>query len=157
MVVFWIIALVVLVVIELATVGLASIWFALGAVAALIAAALSAPFWLQTVLFLAVSLISLVLTRPLAVKWLAGRRAATNFDRVLEMTGVVTEEIDNYAATGTVRVDGKEWTARSEDGRVIPAGSVVRPRYIDGVKLIVTPAAPPDPASFPRMREEQTR
>ena len=143
MVLVWSVAFGALVVIELATVGLASVWFAVGALAALIAAALGAAVWLQVTLFLVVSLVSLALTRPILVKKLAVRRSATNFDRTLEMVGVVTEEVDNVKATGTVRVDGKDWMARSMDGRVLPVGTPVRAQCIEGVKLIVLPAEVP--------------
>ena len=139
MIVFWMIALAVFVGIELATVGLSAVWFGAGALAALLAAALSAPLWLQLVLFVAVSALSLALIRPLLVDRLAPRRSATSFDRVMDMVGIVTEDIDNVAGSGKVKVDGKLWTARSYDGQPIPAGSHVEPRYIEGVKLIVSP------------------
>lgn len=143
MIVFWIIALAVFIVVELATVGLSSVWFALGALAALLAAAFTAPLWLQIVLFVAVSALALALVRPILVEKLSPRRSATGFDRVMEMIGVVTEDIDNIAGTGKVKVDGKIWTARSYDGRPIPTGAHVRIECIEGVKLIVTPMAVP--------------
>ena len=156
MTVFWCAALVIFIVIEVATVGLASIWFAIGAFAALIAAALSAPLWLQITLFIAVSAASLALTRPLVAKRLAIRRSATNFDRVLQMAGTVTEEINNIASTGTVHVDGKDWTARSIDGCVIPVGSIVKAECIEGVKLLVHPvnSVPPCCAAASRTVSE---
>ena len=132
MIKFWLIALVVFAAVEAITVGLTSIWFALGS--------LVAQLWLQIALFVVVSGITLAFTRPLAVKYLNNRRQATNADRVLEMVGVVIEDVDNVAATGVVKVDGKEWSARSMSGVRIEKGTLVRPMMIDGVKLIVVPA-----------------
>ena len=140
MIKFWLIALVVFAAVEAITVGLTSIWFALGSLVALFAAMLGAQLWLQIALFVVVSGITLAFTRPLAVKYLNNRRQATNADRVLEMVGVVIEDVDNVAATGVVKVDGKEWSARSMSGVRIEKGTLVRPMMIDGVKLIVVPA-----------------
>ena len=90
--------------------------------------------------FLVVSIATLWFTRPLALKYLNGRSVATNADRVVGMEGVVCEDIDNLAGTGAVKLDGKEWTARSDSGANIPSGSVVKVRRIEGVKLIVDAA-----------------
>ena len=141
MLIAWAVAFAVFVVAELATVGLVSIWFALGSAAAFLAALLNAQIWLQVVLFLAVSALTLILTRPFAKKYLDSRKRPTNADRVFEMTAVVTEEIDNLKGTGLVKVDGKVWTARSYGGEIIKTGAVVIPREIEGVKLIVSPAS----------------
>lgn len=139
MIVFWILALAAFVVIEIATVGLSSLWFAVGALGALISACFSAPLWLQVTLFVVISALSLALVRPVLVKKLSVRRSATSFDRVLELVGVVTADIDNVAGTGSVKVDGKTWTARSYNGQPIPAGTHVKTECIEGVKLIVSP------------------
>ena len=135
---FWLAAFVALAALEAATVNLVSIWFAVGALAALIAAALGAPLWLQVTVFILASALSLALTRPLARRFLARRRVPTNADRVLGQTCEVTEAIDNTAGTGAVYVDGKTWTARSRSGAPIPAGPLVRAQAVEGVKLIVT-------------------
>ena len=138
---FWLAAFVALAALEAATVNLVSIWFAVGALAALIAAALGAPLWLQVTVFILASALSLALTRPLARRLLARRRVPTNADRVLGQTCEVTEAIDNTAGTGAVYADGKTWTARSRSGAPIPAGTLVRIQAVEGVKLIVTEAA----------------
>ena len=138
-VIFWIVALVVFVVVEAVTVGLASIWFALGALAALICAALHAPIWLQVLWFLVISVVTLLLTRPLVRKYINSRTQATNADRVIGMRGMVREDIDNLTGLGAVYVDGKVWTARSAGGETISAGLPVLVRRIEGVKLIVEP------------------
>ncbi len=138
--VVWLVLMVLLFIIEAATAGLTVIWFALGALAALIAALFGAQIWLQVLWFLVVSIATLWFTRPLALKYLNGRSVATNADRVVGMEGVVCEDIDNLAGTGAVKLDGKEWTARSDSGANIPSGSVGKVRRIEGVKLIVDAA-----------------
>ena len=127
------------VIVELATYGLASIWFALGSLVGLVAAALGGPIWLQIVLFAVVSAATLLLTRPLAQKYVNSRTQATNADRVIGAKALVTEEINELAGTGSVRVDGKLWTARSADDSVLPAGTRVVVKEIRGVRLIVEP------------------
>ena len=140
MTILWIAAIVVFGVVEALTAGLVSIWFVPGAVAGLIAAMAGAGLLAQLVLFLAVSAAALAATRPLVKKLSAGRAVPTNADRVLGRTARVTETIDNDSAAGAVYVDGKTWTARSADGTVLPAGSRVEVRRMEGVKLIVEAA-----------------
>ena len=138
--IFWITALVLFLVVEAVTVGLASVWCAVGALAALICALVGGPVWLQAVWFVVVSVVALILTRPLVKKFVNGRTVATNADRNIGRIGLVTERIDNLAATGCVRIDGVDWTARSTvDERVIGEGAQVVIREIQGVKLIVEP------------------
>ena len=138
--IFWIAAMIFFFIVEAATVGLVSIWFAFGALAALICALMHAPVWLQITWFLLISVITLVLTRPLAKRYVNGRAVATNADRNIGRTAVVTERIDNLAATGAVKLDGVTWTARSpEDGVTMEEGTAVIVREIQGVKLIVVP------------------
>ena len=137
--VLWLIALIVFAVGEAITVGLTSVWFAVGALGALIAAGFGAALWLQVVVFLALSGVTLLLVRPLAKKFLTPRYQATNADRVIGATALVTEEIDNDAGTGAVYVDGKTWSARSSDGSPIPMGAKVVVDRMEGVKLFVTP------------------
>ena len=138
--VFWIAAMIFFIIVEAVTVGLASIWFAIGSVAALICALAGGPVWLQVVWFVAVSALTLFLTRPLVKKYVAGRAVPTNADRNIGRTAVVTEEINNLAATGAVKVDGLDWTARSTDDNItIPKDSVVVIWEIRGVKLLVEP------------------
>lgn len=136
--VYWLIALVVFLVIEAATLGLATIWFAGEALVALIAAMCGAGIVIQIVLFLVVSLILLFFTRPLAVRFLNKDTLKTNVDRVVGMEGVVTEEISNLAGTGKVSLGGNMWTARTEnEGGTIPVDAVVTVLRVEGVKLIV--------------------
>ena len=123
--------------VEAATAGLVSIWFAAGAVAGLIAAWLGAGVAVQVVLFAAVSAAALAVTRPLVRRYAAGKAVPTNLDRVLGDTGRVTETINNASSAGAVYVDGKTWTARSDDGAVIPQGTTVKILRMEGVKLFV--------------------
>ncbi len=150
--VVWLGVLVVMLVAEGITAGLVSIWFAAGALAALIVQMLGGWAWLQILVFLLVSLAALLLLRPMARKMLQKDRQATNADRVYEMLGVAETDIDNIEGSGTVKLDGKVWTARSFTGAPIPAGTLVRAKMIEGVKLIVCPAedeVPPPSESAP--------
>lgn len=139
MALFWLVALILLAVAEAATVGLVCIWFAGGALVALIAAGVGAPLWLQIGLFLVVSAILLALLRPMLRKIVRPQRTATNADRHLGRTALVTEEINNLKETGAVKLDGVTWTARTEGEQVIPVGTRIMVLRIEGVKMIVAP------------------
>lgn len=138
MAVVWLIAMAVFLIVEGIIPGLVSIWFAVGALAALLAAMVGAPLWLQLVWFVLVSIAALALTRPLAKKYVNGRVTPTNADRILDKECVVRETIDNLRGTGAVAVDGKVWTARMlNEDETAREGEIVIARRIDGVKLIV--------------------
>lgn len=134
----WLVAMIVLLIIEGIVPGLVSIWFAIGAFAAMISAILGAPLWLQVLWFFAVSILTLCLTRPFAKKYVNSRATPTNADMLIGKECVVTEEIDNVLGTGAVTVGGKVWTARTEepDGKA-ETGKVMTVVKIEGVKLIV--------------------
>ena len=137
----WLTVAVIMAVVEAATPTLVTIWFMLGAVAALIAAWLGGPIMLQLVLFVAVSIILLIATRPLAKKLLEKtEKTTTNADRIIGETGIVTEEIDNIKNTGEIAVLGQVWSAKSEFGNNIPVGQQVTVTQISGVKAIVKEA-----------------
>jgi len=133
----WLGAIVLFGLVEAATAGLVSIWFVAGAVAALVATILNVSVGLQFAIFLAVSSVALAATRPLVQKMKSGKTIPTNLDRVIGLTGKVTETVDNENATGAVYVDGKTWSARSADGTVLPEGSLVTISKMEGVKLFV--------------------
>lgn len=136
--VVWLVLMIVLLAIEAFTLGLTTIWFAGGALAAFLVSLAGAAVWLQVVLFLAVSIVLLVFTRPIAVRYLNGRTTATNVDSLIGKECVVTEEINNLCAKGAVAVGGVTWTARAEqEDRVIGQGTIVEIVKIDGVKVIV--------------------
>lgn len=138
MTVFWLIVLVVLVVIELLTMGLTTIWFAGGALAATIAALFHAPVAVQVILFLVVSGVLIFSTRPLAVKYFNKDRVRTNAESLVGRQAIVISEIDNLQGIGQVNVGGMEWSARTRiDGIRLPVGTVTTILGINGVKLIV--------------------
>ena len=137
---FWAVLVIAAIAIEAATMGLTSIWFAGGGLLALGVAALRGPIVLQIVLFFVVSLVLLIFTRPVAVKYFNKDRVKTNAESIVGRKGIVTGEIDNLKGTGQVTVAGQEWTARSQDPEsTIETGVVVKILAIDGVKLIVEP------------------
>lgn len=140
MIIVWSVAIVVFLVIEGITAGLASIWFALGALAALISALFGAPLWLQLIWFIIISLGTLYFTRPLARKYVNSRAVPTNADRLIGMEGIVTQQINNLENSGLITIDGKVWAARSAGDEVIEEGAKVTALEIRGVKLIVSEA-----------------
>lgn len=135
----WFILTVVFIVAEVATVGLVSVWFAVGALAATVTALLGGEAWLQAVVFAVVSGVLLALLRPFAKKFFQPKLTKTNVDAVIGSRGVVCEDIDNLRACGRVKLDTMEWAARSTGGDPIPAGTQVRVDRVEGVKLLVTP------------------
>ena len=140
MVTFWIVAAVAFLIVEAATAAMNSIWFMVGALAALAAAALGAPLWTQILLFIAVSGVCFAILYPRLKKSLRRDRQPTNADMVIGQECVVTQRIDNLAGTGAVSVNGRTWTARAVGGEVIELGAVVTAQSIQGVKLMVSPA-----------------
>ncbi|HBJ17725.1 MAG TPA: NfeD family protein [Clostridiales bacterium] len=138
--IFWLVLLVVFLIVEAACpIHLVSVWFAMGALVALLGAALDAPVWLQIVLFVVVSGALLALLWPLAKKFLNPQVTATNVDSVIGTVGIVTASIDNVEALGQVKLGGMEWSARSTSGDTIPTGTEVRVDRVEGVKVFVTP------------------
>ena len=126
-------------VVELLTEGLVSVWFVVGALAALAVSVAGGSVAAQMLVFAIVSAAALILTRPLVRRFMTRPPVPTNSDRVIGALAEVTETIDIRRASGAVYVDGKTWTARSAGGGVIPAGERVRVRRIEGVKLLVEP------------------
>lgn len=134
----WLIILAVLIFIEILTLGLTTIWFAGGALVAFIVSLFADNLLMEIVLFLVVSLILLYFTRPVVIKYFNPRRVRTNYEEVIGKDALVTVTIDNLRASGQVTVNGMEWTARSEDGTILEAGTKVTVKDISGVKLIVS-------------------
>lgn len=136
--IFWLVALVLFILIEIATMGLTTIWFAGGALVAVIASALGLPLVVQIVLFFAVSFVVLYFTRPMAVKYFNKDRVKTNAESLVGRQAIVISEIDNLQGIGQVTVGGMEWSARTAEAGVrLDVGSVVNIIAINGVKLIV--------------------
>ncbi len=137
MLIFWIAMLVILIIVEAVTAQMVTIWFAVGAAAAIVAELLGAQVWLQWIVFVAVSAITLVATRPLVRKLTQTKVQPTNADRCIGQTAIVVEDINNVEGKGQVHVNGVIWTARSSDGSVFKKDERVTVEKIDGVKLIV--------------------
>lgn len=169
--IFWLVLLIIAIVVEVLTMGLTTIWFAGGALVAILVALLGAPIWLQVILFAAVSLLLLFFTRPVAVKYFNRDRVKTNVESMVGRQAVVTGEIDNLQGIGQVTLNGQEWSARSASEKIrIPVGSVVNIVSVSGVKLIVkldeqmlklNPQAEqeqiPEPMSVSQMEEMESR
>ena len=135
---FWLITMILFIGFELATMGLTTMWFALGALVALAVAAVGGPVGLQVIVFFAVSLLALFCFRNLAKEHFNRNRVKTNADSLIGRKGIVTEDISNIYATGQVTIAGQEWTARSVDDSVtLEKGEMVVIRSISGVKLMV--------------------
>ena len=138
MIYIWIALTVVFIIAEAASAQLTTVWFALGSLVAFILAICGVnSITVQIIVFLAVSAVSLIATRPLVKKLMSKRVVATNADRNIGEIGITISEINNLEGTGEVKVKGVIWTARSAAGNVIPEGTRVQVKSIEGVKLIV--------------------
>ncbi len=135
--IFWLIVFVALLVIEIATLGLTTIWFAAGALVAFLAAYIGFGVPVQVIIFLAVSIILLILTRPIAIKYFNQERQKTNAESLIGQKAIVIEEVNPLQATGKVEVNGMEWSAKTEESDRIEVSTVVSIKGIQGVKLIV--------------------
>ena len=136
----WFVLTVILLIAEAATVTVISLWFAAGALAAMVTALLGGAVWIQTLVFVLVSAAALTALRPLVRKHLTPKLTATNIDSVIGSVGIVTGTIDNLTATGQVKLNGMEWSARSTSGDTLEVGTKVRVDKIEGVKVFVSPA-----------------
>ena len=128
-------------ILEGCTIAMVSLWFAIGAGAALVLSLLGAAFWLQALVFLAVSGVLLALLRPMLRKYV--KTTKTNVDSIPGSCGLVTEDIDNVAYQGQVKLGAMTWTARSTSGAPISAGTQVRVDRVEGVKVFVSPVHVP--------------
>lgn len=135
---YWLIILAVLILIEIITLGLTTIWFAGGALVAFIISLFFDNLIVQLILFFAVSILLLCFTRPIVMKYFNPKRVRTNYEEVIGKIGLVKTQIDNMNATGLVVVDGQDWSARSSDDSILEPGERVQILSISGVKLIVT-------------------
>lgn len=135
----WLIISAVLILVELFTMGLTSIWFALGSFAAAITSCITDNLWIQLLVFMLVSVVLWIFTRPIALKHLHLGKEKTNVESLVGQRAVVTATIDNLNNSGKADLNGQEWTARSVDGTIIEAGTTVTVQDISGVKLMVSP------------------
>ena len=134
----WLALLIVLLVIEIITVGLTSIWAAGGALAALILNIVGVPFAGQVIAFFVATFVLLYFTRPFAVKFINAQRVKTNYEGIIGKTIRIAEKVDNMSQMGMAVVNGQEWTVRAEqDEDILEPGTIVKVVNISGVKLIV--------------------
>lgn len=141
--ILWLVLFVGFLILESNTVAVVSLWFAFGALAAMIASLLGGEIWLQAVLFIGVSALLLALLRPVLKKYVTPKIVPTNVDSLIGTEGIVIEEIDNINAKGRVKLGSMEWSARSTSEEIISAGSKVQVDRISGVKAYVTPVKDP--------------
>lgn len=137
--VVWFLIMIALFIIEGVTVQLVSVWFALGAAAAAIAAALNYIFAVQLALFAGISALVMLCVRPLIKNKIKVTKVSTNADQVVGMVADVIEPVNGTNFGGRVKVNGTMWSAVNEEGLIIPAGEKVLVKEIAGVKLIVEP------------------
>lgn len=135
--IIWLVILAIMIVLEIISLGLTTIWFGIGAIGAAVVAWMGYGIWVQLFVFAVLSVIAMAVFRPIAVRYLNRDKEKTNVEDVVGKIVVVTKEINNEQATGEVRLNGIEWTARSQDGRVIPKEDKVTVVSVEGVKLIV--------------------
>lgn len=141
-VLIWLAIMVLCLVVEAITVGLTTIWFAVGALAAMISCALGLGTVGQFMVFFVVSLILLIFTRPVAVKYINPHKVATNYEEAVEKTVKITERVDNISGTGVAVLKGQEWSARmQQDDITLEVGALAKVVAIEGVKLILVPLA----------------
>lgn len=133
----WLIVFVVFAALELVSVGMTCIWFAVGALAACVTSLFTGNWIIQSIVFIIVTVLFLLFLRPLAVKYVNNKTEKTNVDSIIGRTAKVVTEIDNVNAKGMVVIDGVEWTAKSKDDRVIPKETLVEVVEVSGVKVIV--------------------
>lgn len=135
--ILWIVAMVALAAVELCTYNMITIWFVVGGAVAFVTSLLGASLGVQLWVFVIVSVLALIVTKPLVSKKLRTDRISTNADRIIGMKAVVTEDITPEKFAGKVKVGGQEWSAVASDGETISAGNTVTVEKIDGVKLVV--------------------
>lgn len=137
--IIWLALTVVFLITEAATVTVVSLWFAAGSLAAMVTALTGGGLAFQAAVFLIISIVMLTALRPLVRKYVTPTLTPTNIDSVIGSVGIVTVQIDNISATGQVKLNGMEWTARSTSGEPIAAGTQVTVNRIEGVKIFVSP------------------
>lgn len=133
----WLAGIIAFVILEAVTYQMVSVWFALGAVGGLIAAAAGAPFSAQMGIFIGLSFLFLLCLRPVSKKLIKIKKESTNADSLIGKEVLITKEVDNVHGAGEGKINGMTWTVRSSDSSIIKAGETVSVKEIKGVKLIV--------------------
>lgn len=136
--IFWLALMVILIIAEIVTVGLTTIWFAGGALLATLVSCAGGGWILQIIVFMAVSICLLIFTRPFAVKYINATRVKTNYEGIIGTTVRITRTVNNFEGTGCAVVNGQEWTVRAvDDTQIIEEGKLAKVIRISGVKLMV--------------------
>lgn len=136
--IFWLALMVILIIAEIVTVGLTTIWFAGGALLAALVSCAGGGWILQIIVFMAVSICLLIFTRPFAMKYINATRVKTNYEGIIGKTVRITRTVNNFEGTGCAVVDGQEWTVRAvDDTKIIEEGKLAKVIQISGVKLMV--------------------
>lgn len=138
--IIWFVLLVLFLFAEANTVSVVSVWFAIGALTAMVTSLLGGQLWLQVVLFFVVSAGLLLALRPIIKKHFTPKLVKTNVDSVIGQKGYTTAAIDNLSASGQVKLGSMYWSARSTSGEPISEGTLVKVDRIEGVKVFVSPA-----------------
>lgn len=133
----WLIIFVVFAALELVSVGMTCIWFAVGALAACVTSLFTSNWIIQAIVFIIVTVLFLLFLRPIAVKYINNNVEKTNVESLIGKTAKVIEEIDNINGKGSVVINGNQWTARSENDETILKDELVEIVSIEGVKVIV--------------------
>lgn len=134
----WLVLIIIFVLVELFTMGLTTIWFAIGSLGGFLASLAGLPLWVQCIVFVVLAVVMLFFTRPFAVRYFNRERVLTNAEGLIGRDAIVTSEVDNRHGVGHVTIDGQEWSARSEDDkRIFMVGDVGQVVAISGVKLII--------------------
>ncbi|MBQ9757429.1 MAG: NfeD family protein [Clostridia bacterium] len=136
--IFWILAAVVLGIIEASTVNLITLWFAVSALVTAVFAALGAGVGAQITIFVVLSAVLVLLTRPLAKKFVSKKTVATNADRVILKEGIVTQKIDTIENSGQVKVMGQVWSAKTRNGETLEEETPVVVEALEGVRVVVS-------------------
>ncbi len=141
--IFWLAAMVIFLLAEAVTVTLVSIWFAAGALVAILAALLGGNLMVQVMLFLLVAVVLLLCLRPIVRRFIHPNLIRTNVDSVIGALGIVTTQVNNISALGQVKINGLEWSARSTTGAPLKEGAMVKVDRVEGVKVFVSLAEEP--------------
>lgn len=136
----WLIVFVIFAALELVSLGMTCIWFAIGALAACVTSLFTGNWIIQALVFIVVTAVVLILLRPIAVKHINNKAEKTNVESIEGKVGKVISDIDNINAKGMVKIDGVDWTARSQKNEVIKEGTLVEVVSVEGVKVIVKEA-----------------
>lgn len=134
----WLGILIFTVILEASTMQLTSIWFAIGALCAWIISIIKGPVWLQVMAFALVSVLTLIFTRPVALKYLKPKQTKTNADAIPGKEGIVVTPIRPLEGIGQVKIEGMVWSAKPEDGQSeFEVGDRVLVVRIEGVKAVI--------------------